>query len=134
MLQEPELENPINPDALDMLQNSPKLYNQLTRDAVLASHRYERGLPLFDEYFESDETLDSSSVMYHEDASELARKEKIPSISLSFDDYYENWKNTSTSMEALDPNTGPIKARKLLKFKTLNTKVTNLQVQDILYT
>lgn len=123
-----------------MIENSPKLYDQLIRDAVIASHRFEMGLPLFDDVMtdvddqSQDLVSNTSSGVYHEDSSNLARKEKIPSVSLSFDDYYENWKNTSTSMEGLEPITGPIKARQLLKFRTLNTKVTNLQVQDVLYT
>ena len=115
-----------------MYIESPKLYEQIARDSVLASRRYELGMPLFEDYFpDPPESINdrkrSDSEMNESEA------DRIPIKPLSFDDYYETWKRTSTTINNLIPAKGPIRVRDLLKFSTLNTKVGSSHVQDILY-
>ena len=40
--------------------------------------------------------------------------------------------NTATSHQVFEPPFGPIKPKKLVKFKTLHTKLSNTQAQDII--
>jgi hypothetical protein len=137
-LSEPELENPVNADAAQMLVESPKLYEQLARDAVLASRRFELGMPLFEDYLPTPVDSESSHSSSDDGGDEPQKDQgllerRIPVKPLSFDDYYESWRNTSTTLNNLLPKRGLIRARDLLKFKTLNSKVDNSHVQEVLY-
>lgn len=88
MLFEPELEDAVNFEAALMLQKSPKLYEQLARDSVVASRRLERGVSMFD-----DSLLDSTDDQSIRDISEQGYTAPIipKSIDLSFEQYYQDW-------------------------------------------
>lgn len=130
-----------------MFVESPKLYEQLARDAVLASRRFELGMPLFEDYLPSPADSSKNSPDFSDDGhgdidgdedvkrvlEEKSLQNRIPVKPLSFDEYYESWKKTSTTMNNLLPKRGLIRARDLLKFKTLNSKVSNSHVQEMLY-
>ena len=128
-----------------MFVESPKLYEQLARDAVLASRRFELGMPLFEDNLPPSPADSSKTSLDSDDDGhgDLERDEegkevksiqnRIPVKPLSFDEYYESWKKTSTTLNNLLPKRGLIRARDLLKFKTLNSKVSNSHVQEMLY-
>lgn len=115
---DPECENPVNVDAADMLMNSPALYNQLARDAVVASKRHERGMILFEDAAVAVEEVREEEVEM--------RRARV----LRFDDYYDEWRRSGTSM--VGEAKGAITAKKLLKFKTQNTKGRFSDIQTYL--
>ncbi|KAJ3319924.1 Ubiquitin-conjugating enzyme E2 U [Boothiomyces sp. JEL0866] len=152
LLAEPELENAINADAVEMIENSPKLYAQLVRDAVVATQRLEQGVEIFDdchenlseiqselESFTSSQKRNSGLEPFEpkiiENQSEKGSEKPRPRpkvINLSFDKYYKEWSETATSHDPFNPPKGKIRARKLLKFRTMHTKISNAQVKDLI--
>jgi hypothetical protein len=100
-LAEPELNEPINTDAADMIKKSPRLYEQLARDAVVASRRLERGVTMFEDgipvHFQENDTTNTEEnvvkVNNENDKTNPAVKTAIPIKSklLSFDQYYASW-------------------------------------------
>jgi hypothetical protein len=131
LLSNPEVENAVNEEAAEMYLESPQLFHQLARDAVVASRRLEQGIPMFDDYIsevkEAELLSEKSSVV-----SEVSRP---PVKILSFDEYYDIWKNTGTCLHSR-PNLpkGPVPPKILLKFKTKHTKISNAHVKDLLET
>ncbi|KAJ3274089.1 NAD-dependent histone deacetylase sir2 [Terramyces sp. JEL0728] len=150
LLDEPELENAVNMDAVDMIEHSPKLYNQLVRDAVIATQRLEQGVEIFDECYEQLSEIHSEIESFtgsrrNSGLEPITKTVDLKSekgsdkpftrpkvINLSFDKYYKEWSETATSKEPLIPPQGKIRARKLLKFRTAHTKISNAQVKDLL--
>ena len=119
--------NPINSEAAKMYTESPKLYEQLARDSVLASKRFELGMPLFEDYLPSPPESENGN------RSDSVSSNSILIKPLSFDDYYDTWKKTSTTINNLNPARGPIRVRDLLKFQTQNTQFGSSHVQDTIY-
>lgn len=81
-----------NYEAADLYQNSPRLYNQLVNDCVVASIRTESGLPIFNEKSELDDSVFMQKDCEVED---VITKRKV---TISYETYYESWKSLATSM------------------------------------
>ncbi|KAI8896042.1 ubiquitin-conjugating enzyme/RWD-like protein [Globomyces pollinis-pini] len=144
LLDEPELDSPVNEEAALMFKKSPKLYHQLARDAVVASRRLEQGMNMFDDqsdfqssFEEKSSTHESGETSSH---SQSEKKEVVETpipdktVNISFDSYYNQWLKTGTTMDRLDQPSGPIRPRKLLKFRTQHTKMSNEQIKKTLKT
>ncbi|KNC96524.1 uncharacterized protein SPPG_08112 [Spizellomyces punctatus DAOM BR117] len=98
ILANPGLDRPVNIAASEIYTSSPRLYDQLVRDCVIASRRINVGLAPFEE----EEYLNQTS----SDKELKTISPIIPAHSLtqpyirtiSFDDYYEFWKSLATSI------------------------------------
>ncbi|KAJ3407267.1 Ubiquitin-conjugating enzyme E2 U [Chytridiales sp. JEL 0842] len=96
MLIEPCLDNPVNPAAAQMYISSPRLYDQLSRDCVVASRRLDAGLPPhpIDEYQQESNFEESSPV----ECIELPKSQPRKVKRLSFSDYHDFWKAIATTL------------------------------------
>lgn len=88
MFVEPDLSNPVNAHAAALYQNSRHLFDQLSKDAVVASLRLDVGAPVFD----------SMAVTPKVVAVEKPQKSKRSIEKVKYDQYYEEWKKAATSL------------------------------------
>lgn len=123
MLDNPVLENAVNPVAADMYKNSPRLYEQILLDSVISSRRIHAGLSLA----EDDEkpltvppTRAAKSARFELTLQRQApEKEKTLAFKLSYDKYYQSWKTIGTSVPSDKPvllGNGIFKPNKLFAF------------------
>jgi hypothetical protein len=101
-----------------MFEKSPKLYEQLARDSVVASRRLERGVSMFEE--STLDSIDEQDINISEQGSIVLQVPKT--MDLSFDKYYQDWLLTGTGLESRKTLKRPIRVHKLLRKKTLHTK------------
>ncbi|KAJ1553659.1 Ubiquitin-conjugating enzyme E2 U [Nowakowskiella sp. JEL0078] len=102
LLANPNSENPVNNHALDVFNQSPRLYNQLVRDCVIASRRIASGLPPYSEEVTTKPCEDGKNFMFTPfpqiQKQDQHEQTVIEVQKLSFDDYYKSWKALATSM------------------------------------
>ncbi|KAI9203516.1 ubiquitin-conjugating enzyme/RWD-like protein [Polychytrium aggregatum] len=102
MLANPGLVDPINLPAAQIFECSPHLYDQLVRDCVIASRRIDAGLdPHTDSNDPYVETVETPSQIEYYISQKLEEKPaKLKQI--SFEEYYEQWKDIATSLPNLE--------------------------------
>ncbi|KAJ3394487.1 Ubiquitin-conjugating enzyme E2 U [Lobulomyces angularis] len=149
LLSNPILLNPINAVAADVCLNSPRLYEQLIKDSVVASRRIHAGLPVFEKTWEEKPAISKKVALSLPNsastsgAKKLAgenltlenNKNKIKTTKTSFENYYQNWKNLATSIPT--SNNKPLvlshiitKPKKLFCFG--NEPLDEVEMQEIL--
>ena len=109
LLAEPSLEQSINPEAAHIYQHSPHLFHQIARDTVVASKRFALGARLFDQ--------PSRPSTPNQPTPEPPKRTK-PVV--SYDDYYQKWKETATSLPMYKFN-----SFKVLENANMNGHVSN---------
>lgn len=104
LLWEPELEDCINIEAAQLYIDSPLLF---TKKALLSC---------------------APQRIKYEGTSRVSQIDNFTSTAVSFDDYHNRWKLSSTTMIEILPK-GMIQPRNLLHFKTLNTYPSKQEVK-----
>lgn len=109
LLTSPEITNAVNYEAAKIYENSPRLYEQLARDSVVASIRLQNGLRIFDEEVKT-ESIDTFEQSPAESNLNLNCKAIQPPKStrqfgkffekskVSFDTYFSEWQSLATSI------------------------------------
>ncbi|KAJ3123200.1 Ubiquitin-conjugating enzyme E2 U [Nowakowskiella sp. JEL0407] len=98
LLANPCLENPLNFSAAEIYMQSPRLYNQLVRDCVIASRRIYAGLPPHSENADGNLYFSNEKSKEIDSEADLAFKKQQKIKKLSFNEYYREWKETATSI------------------------------------
>lgn len=93
LLSNPVLENPINPEAANLLKNSPHIYMQLVKNCVSESRNLTE--ILFTQDFETDtktKIISTTKAISSVSTTSTRRPKQV-----SFDMYYRNWVELGTS-------------------------------------
>ncbi|KAI9098606.1 ubiquitin-conjugating enzyme/RWD-like protein [Phlyctochytrium arcticum] len=137
LLANPSLDDPVNAAAADIYTNSPRLYDQLVRDCVVASRRVNLGLSPFheEEYMngvEAGEEQDPDRMTVPQtEAGENFDQPPVPKVqTISFDDYYEHWKGVATSVPGNNQHARVSRPRELLISD--NADVTDGQYREMM--
>ncbi|KAL5035616.1 hypothetical protein BDV3_005503 [Batrachochytrium dendrobatidis] len=117
MLSEPCLESPVNPAAADIFQRSPRLYDQLVQDSVVASRRLDAGLPIFDEEIKTPSSPKNSLDL---DTLPSVSKDKYSMVNVSYETYHSDWKKIGTSLATPQP------------WVSNRSQITKFQYQDLI--
>lgn len=120
---------PANVSAYECWIDRPHLYEQLTRDCVVASQRIAAGLfpsdddPSSSDQHVEDDLFDEQERVRNEE--EALRKKRMSSV-INFEDYYSQWKMTATSVPTDRSRNG-----RLLLHQSPRLKLTIAAVNDI---
>ncbi|KAK3091615.1 hypothetical protein FSP39_021223 [Pinctada imbricata] len=104
LLSNPNLKNPVNPEAADMIVHSPHAYRQMVLDCVTASQRVEAGVT---PHAELESRVRFASPMdepkRYSAAANTPRATAVTKVSrLSFEDYHNTWCGIATSKPVQD--------------------------------
>lgn len=123
MLSNPVLDNAVNPEAADMILNSPHSYNQMVMECVTASQRVDIGLS---PHVEQDNRVrfgpSQVEEVIREEPIEPPKTSVKKTANISFDDYHVTWTGIATS-----------KSRPDTKNPLLESIRDNMQLQNAHY-
>ncbi|TPX36932.1 hypothetical protein SmJEL517_g00915 [Synchytrium microbalum] len=100
MLESPILENAVNGTGAQIYATSPRLYTQLVRDCVIASRRIDAGLSPHEDPVPEVETLIPAKYtpLDQPPGTKSTRGARWKVHQVSFEEYYEHWKATATTI------------------------------------
>ncbi|KAI9350197.1 ubiquitin-conjugating enzyme/RWD-like protein [Obelidium mucronatum] len=153
LLVHPNLENPVNLPAYEIFTQSPRLYEQLCRDCVVASRRIDVGLrPHSSSTSESyiqpngNSTSDFSHqyqclandeevavITIPQTPSEVTKAPPKPKVArLSFEEYHAFWKNAATALPPEPTRIDSVKPTLMrLDGVTDNSRMTQTRFRDL---
>ncbi|KAJ8306488.1 hypothetical protein KUTeg_017033 [Tegillarca granosa] len=99
LLSSPVLQNPVNPEAAEMLIHSPRAYKQMVYDCVTASQRVEAGVTPHGDLESRVKFVPQEEMPKRYDAPKTA----APRVTrMSFEDYHKTWCGIATSKPIQD--------------------------------
>ncbi|KAJ3318376.1 Ubiquitin-conjugating enzyme E2 U, partial [Blyttiomyces sp. JEL0837] len=131
LLVQPDLRLPVNTSAAEIFLQSPRLYEQLCRDCVVASRRIAAGLSPHQVIDDSENTTTTAKpVTIPQQKTVVQVKPKVKK--LCFDEYYQSWKEIATSLPsepAVENRHRPVQIR--MEGPSERARLSELQFRDL---